>query len=155
MNEQCLRQYIRSIISRVYNINAFDDLIMYIVMAITMQVVLSDIDDKYKNIFRRLSTIMFKKKRVNSDISELERLEQGELPIPNDGNIDKFYAFMDKIKIFFKIDCSPLTLWYALCLALNNESIIVKQLIHCKESISKDFEVYIHQIYLQKLKWKK
>ena len=69
MNEQCLRQYIRSIIAKIYTINIYDDLVMYIMMAINMQVTLSDIDDKYKDTFRKLSIVMLKKKRMNSDMT--------------------------------------------------------------------------------------
>ena len=139
MNEQCLRQYIRSIVAKQYNTDIYSDLIIYIILALTLQVVLSDVDDKIKTTFRNLSTVMLNKKRLNSDNTEFERIESGELPIPNGGKIEDFYGFMNKVKSILQVECQPLTMWYALCLALNNKTIIVKQLIHCKESINKDF----------------
>ena len=72
---------------------------------------------------------------------------------------------MNKVKFYFKINFSnekeinqsinPLSLWYALCLALRNESVIVKQLIHCKEAITKDFENVSPSDILTKIKMEK
>jgi hypothetical protein len=137
INEQCLRQYIRAIISKQYNIGIYEDLIIFIVMGFMMQVVLSDVDEKYKNTFRNLANIMLNKKRTNSDITELENIESGALPIGD--KIEKFYNNMNKVSSLLNINCNPLSTWYCLCLSFGNKAIINKQLIHCKESIIEDF----------------
>jgi hypothetical protein len=139
LNEQCVRQYIRAIISKQYSVNALEDIVMYYVMAICLKAFVSDINDTYKKSYQVLAEIMLKKKRLNSDITELSRLEDGELPIPNNGRIESFYGFMDKVKTLLKLECEPMTLWYLLCIALGNKNMIIKQLIHCKDSITKDF----------------
>jgi hypothetical protein len=84
---------------------------------------------------------MLKKKRMNSDVTELKRLEDGNLPIPNTGKIEDFYKIMNTVKMMTQINstCEPMTLWYALCLAIENPEMIVKQRIHCIDFIQRDF----------------
>jgi hypothetical protein len=139
MNEQCLRQWTRILVHKLYAVNAMEDIVIYIVLLIVLKVCLSDVSESVKNSYRKLGTIMLKKKRMNTDITELSRLENGELPIPNSGKIEGFYEFMDTINKKLGTNFQPMTLWYAMCLALNNENLITKQLIHCKDSIEKDF----------------
>lgn len=141
MNEQCLRQWTRVLIGKQFNINVVDDGIIYMVLGIMFNVVLSDsIPDHIKNSYRMLGTTMLKKKRMNTNITELERLEDGELPIPNNGKIENFYTYMQRVSYHLKIKVNPMTMWFGICLALNNDKLCVKQLIHCKESISTDFQ---------------
>jgi hypothetical protein len=139
MNEQCLRQWVRQLIYKLYGVNVMEDTVIYVVLSIVLQVILSDVDDTIKNSYRQLGTIMLKKKRMNTDITELSRLENGEFPVPNSGKIEVFYGYMNFVKHKLDIDIHPMTFWYALCLALGNQSLITKQLIHCKEYIEKDF----------------
>jgi len=140
MNDQCLRQWTRVLISKQYNVNVVDDSIIYIVLGIMLNVVLSDdIPNQIKDSYRMLGTTMLKKKRMNTNQTELERLETGELPIPNNGKIENFYDYMNRVSYYLKIKVNPMTLWYAICLGLNNNNLITKQLIHCKESILHDF----------------
>lgn len=139
MNEQCLRQWTRSIVSRVDNVGAMDDEVIYIVLGNVLRVVLSDVDDEIKNSYRMLGTIMLKKKRLTTDTTELSRLETGELPMDNRGNIDSFNRFMNVVMSKLNIKLPPLTLWYAICLAMNNEQMITRQLIHCADEITATF----------------
>ena len=169
MNEQCLRQFIRAIISEQYRENAMDDIIIYIVMALMTKVVLSDINEEYKHAYRNLAEVMLKKKRSNSEDTELARLERGELPIPNNGKIETFYGYMNKIKHILGLKYEPMTLhlskaqeqyprisrmtiWYILCLAFGNKEIIIKQLLHCHESINKDFGKNVSNELLKMIK---
>lgn len=139
INEQCIRQYIRQCVATQYGVNGLDDIVIYIVMGIMAQVVISDVDDIFKKQYRQIATIMLKKRRANSESTELDRLEQGELPIPNDGRMDNFYKYMNKVKSILDMKCEPMTMWYILCLALNNQQMVTKQLIHCSDSIMKDY----------------
>jgi hypothetical protein len=141
LNEQCLRQWTRQIISKIYNVNIYDDLVIHIVLGIVLKVVLSSSNDNVKNSFRQLGIVMLKKKRMNTDITELEKLRDGELPLPNSGKIETFYNYMNSItdRLGFKKHYKPFTLWYAICLATNDELLINKQFIHCQESLDQDF----------------
>ncbi|XWV25771.1 putative ATP-binding protein [Tupanvirus soda lake] len=139
MNEQCLRQWVRALIHKIYGVNAMEDIVIHIVLSIVLRVVLSDVDIGLKNSYRRLGTIMLKKKRMHTDTTELARLENGELPTPNSGKIGVFYDYMEVINRILRTNLHPMTLWYSLCLALDNASLISKQLIHCKEFIEQNF----------------
>ena len=139
MNEQCLRQWVRLLVHKLYNVNAVDDVVIYIVLSIVFRVVQSPVDLSIKNSYRNLGTIMLKKKRMNSDTTELARLENGELPTPNSGKIESFYAFMETIKPRLELTIHPMTLWYAVCLAMNNPALASKQLLHCRSFIEVDF----------------
>lgn len=139
MNEQCLRQWVRSLISKMYGLNALEDIIIYVVLGIVLRVVVSDVPDTVKESYRRLGHVMLKKKRLNTDITELAKLEAGELPIPNSGKIDGFYRFMDTVNSQLNLTLNSMSLWYLMCLALNNPLLVKNQYVHCKEFLDKDF----------------
>lgn len=142
MNEQCLRQWVRQLIGKMYGVNVMEDVIMYIVLGIVFRVCISsEVDESTKNGFRKLGEIMLKKKRMNFNKTELEKLEEGELPIPNSGKIEGFYKFMDVVKSQLGIEekINPMSLWFVLCLVLNNDKLVKNQFVHCKEFIGKDF----------------
>jgi hypothetical protein len=143
INEQCLRQFIRAIISNHYSLSPLDDLIIFIVMGFMLKVNLSNINDvSIKNYFKDITTIMLKKKLKNCDQTELERIQSGELPLPFDGKVQAFYNNMNKVQsiLNLKNKYKPCTFWYILCLAYNDTSILNKQIIHCKDSINEDFK---------------
>lgn len=152
MNEQCLRQWIRILIHKMYGVNAMEDIVIHIVLSIVLRVVLSDVDESLKKCYRQLGTIMLKKKRTNTDITELSRLEDGQLPTPNSGKMESFYGYMETIKRQLNLNVKPMTLWYALCLALDNPKLITKQLMHCKDFIEEDFTGCEPQTLLQLIK---
>lgn len=131
MNEQCLRQWCRLLISNVYNVNIVDDSIIYIVLGIVLQIVVSEVSDAVKNGYRQLGLTMLKKKRLNSDVTELERLQQGEPPIPNSGKIESLYNYMNTVNTQLGLKLEPMVLWYAMCLALNDDKLIAGQHAHC------------------------
>ena len=150
LNEQCLRQFIRLIIANQYKVDQLGDIVIYIVLGLVLRVVCSNVDEKYKDAFRNLGHVMLKKKRLNTDVTELQRLETGELPIANNGHIDQFYRHMSAVKNILGINCESMTLWYAICVALKNDNLIVKQLIHCKDSIKQDFNDIVPANILEK-----
>jgi hypothetical protein len=142
MSQQCLRQWVRVIISKTYNVGILEDSIIYIVLGMVLLIVLSNVPENIKECYRYLGHVMLRKKRVNTDITELERLERGELPVPNSGKIEGFYIFMDQVIKILGITSdkiSKLSLWYLICLALNNEKLIKNQYMHCKTDLDKDF----------------
>jgi hypothetical protein len=72
-------------------------------------------------------------------MTELSRLENGDIPCPNNKTVKDFHIIMETVKSIIGIQCKPMTLWYAICLAMKNEQMITKQFIHCSESINEDF----------------
>lgn len=140
MNEQCIRQWVRTIVSKLYNVSPYDDSVIYIMLAIVLQVVSSPgVANSIKNDYRKYGTIMLKKKRLRTDVTELSRLEDGHPPSANSGKAYDLATYFGMVKETFKLNLEPFTIWYAMCLALNNNKLTTKQLIHCSESIKKDF----------------
>lgn len=140
MNEQCLRQWIRTMISEMYGVNALDDSIIYIVLGIVLRVVSSDVSELVKSSFRRIGTIMLQKKRLNSNTTELARLLEGNAPIPNSGRIQDFYDYMYTNNRLLGLNFQPMTLWYMMCRALKIDDLADKQFVHCNGDIKKDFD---------------
>ena len=139
LSEQCIRQFTRQIISKQYGIDKMSDAVIFIVLGLMLQTVCSPVDDTVRNAYRYLATIMLRKMRLNSQTTELARLEAGELPTPNNGKLDEMTRNMAIAQRIINLDVKPMTFWYAVCLALNNHDMIVKQLIHCVADITADF----------------
>jgi hypothetical protein len=143
INEQCLRQFVRAMISINYKISALDDKIMYIMMGITTKILISkNISEKYKEYFRKLSKLMLKKKRLNVNETEIQNIENGELP--DNSNINNFDEYMNFVqeKVFgLKKKYSSMSFWYMLLLGLNDKNILSKQLKNCKKSLENEFGV--------------
>jgi len=140
MNEQCIRQFTRLAIAGSFNkINFMDDIVIYTVMGIMTRCVASDLPEKYVTGYRKLTETMLKKKYNNTEVTVLERLESGELPLSNNGKIENFYGYMKKIKDMLGLTINNMSMWYVLCLALGNNAITAKQYIHCSDELEKDF----------------
>lgn len=139
MTEQCIRQWVRLIISRVERIDVQEDLIMYIVLGNILRVVMSDVPESVKDTFRSIGHIMLRKKRLSKDTTELSILEAGDIPTDNMGKETSFFNFMNEVSRRLNIKLDPFVLWYAMCLALNNENMRIKQLIHCSDAIKKEY----------------
>jgi hypothetical protein len=82
---------------------------------------------------------MLRKKRLNTNITELDRLETGEFPTPNSGRIEHFNEFMTTVNGILGTTAEPMVLWYALIQSLGNPKLILKQLPHCQEAIITDY----------------
>lgn len=135
MRQQCLRQWVRAIIGKMFRINVMEDRIIYIMLGFALQAKLSGIDD-----FKFIALVILNKKRLNVNKTEAEFIKEGNLPIPNDDKVEKLYAHLNYVNdIFFTKKYEPLTIWYAMCLTLFDDVTCAKQLMHCHEFINKDF----------------
>lgn len=141
VSAQAIRQFTRIVICQIIKINGLnidpkDDSIMYLVMAMTMKVVISSVPSDIKTSFRYLSQIMLGKKRLNRDITELDRLLQGEFPLPNNGKVEDFYKNMTICKKYLNLsdDIDPLILWFAMCQSVDSKLAIAQQ-THCSSKI--------------------
>lgn len=135
MNEQCLRQWVRAVYATAYQLPIKADEIMFVVLANMLIVVRSPkIPESVKNAYRRLATVMLKKKRQYVDETELARLERGDAPIPNSGRIDNLYSCLEmsakKTGIVMPPNCNPLRLWFEMCQALSS-NLADAQRKHC------------------------
>ena len=139
VTEQCLRQYIRMIIGSQYGVDKLGDVVIYVVLGLTMLVVNSSATPEIKNAYRHFSEVMLKKKRLNTNITELERLESGEFPTPNSGRIEHFNEFMTTVNGILGTTAQPMVLWYAVIQSLNNPRLILKQLPHCQDAVLASF----------------
>lgn len=142
ISEQCLRQWIRAILAKDYNLPVTADEIIYVMMMINFQVqyTLATLkaagtphtdEEGISSTYKKLVTAMLRKKRMNTDTTELARLLEGHLPIPNNGKIESFNRFMVDIAGRLKLSVSPMEMWYYLCLAVSDE-LVTAQYLHCK-----------------------
>jgi len=141
INEQSIRQFTRVIISRQYGVNQMEDIVVYIILYLNLKIMLSNLSSEYKLCYKRLALIMLGKKFINEDVTELERLKSGKLPISSDGNSEKFYLTMNKIGNIFNNKFKPMTMWYLLCCSLDDNMLVDKQYIHCRDSVKEDLEI--------------
>lgn len=141
ISEQCLRQWTRAIFSQMFSsVNVKSDDILYLVLQIILQTVLSPtVPDRVKEAYRLLGLVMFRKKRLNTNITELDNLRNGQPFVPNDGNIDPFNAGMYKVANKLGLTVKPMTMWYILCAGLGDKVVCRKQFYHCRADITTDF----------------
>lgn len=141
ISEQCLRQWTRSVFSQMFpGVNAKSDDILYCVLQIILQTVLSPtIPDNVKEVYKLLGLVMLRKKRLNTNVTELDNLRNGEPFIPNDGNVNPFNMGMQKIAIKLGFNVKPMTMWYILCVGLGDKMVCRKQYYHCKADVTSDF----------------
>lgn len=140
MNEQCLRQWIRQALSSIYKDHSSSDTMIYLMLCHVIQVVRSDVPDNIKDAFRYMGLTMLKKKCISSDKTELDRLKEGGLPVLSNKKLNDFNETIIKASMSFQFgQYNPLSLWFMICLAVNDQDLIKSQLIHCKEAIETDF----------------
>ncbi len=131
IQEQCLRQWTRSIYARLYLTNAVNDEIIYLVLGDMYIVNQSpNAPDRVKRAYVNLGRAMLRKKRLNSMQTELDRLESGELPVPNSGKINDFFILMEVVAKKLKITTKPMRLWFEICGVLGGK-IKEMQQPHC------------------------
>jgi hypothetical protein len=141
ISEQCSRQYIRALISTVHQVNVQDDIAFHIFLGyVVLGAISCEISPVIKNSLVKNGWIMLRKKKANSATdTELSRMEQGFLPVPNSGKINQFIQYMARVNEIFGFGVKPLTVWYCICLALRNEKVITTHYRHCQEDIASDF----------------
>jgi hypothetical protein len=119
---QCTRQWIRSIYSRIYLKHASDDMLLYLFLTDMLRIYLSPgVSKNTKISYMHLANIMLDRRRYNSGgVKEIDYLLEGILQ-----NCAKEIGFVSK-KSTDVIDIH--TLWYGIVLALENDKLINKQI---------------------------
>ena len=150
LGQQGLRQFIRPIMIYLLKLKDIildvkDDGIIFLVLAINMLINVSpDISDELKNVWKYICIVMLGKKRLicndsnKIQITELEYLCEGNLPIPNSGKINDFYLYMIYCCKYLDIPdtTDPFILWYALCKSISDDELLIKQSLHCLDKIN-------------------
>jgi len=138
LNDQCTRQWARTVVSVQYGVDSMSDKAMYMVLGLMLRVVVSNVSDEVKRAYRNLGTIMLQKKRLNSTNTELSVIENGDLLVPNSGKLDELYRNLSSVGGIIGLhNVDPMVIWYAMCIALGNQTVINKQLPHCFEDLKK------------------
>lgn len=146
MGEQCLRQWTRSVIGKLCGVDPMTDLVVYHVLAFNYQVSRQKtFPDNVRQWYRELALLMLRKKRTVSgggvaNVTELKRLQDGELPTPPNGDIEYFKRGMRQICPVIGLSTSfrPFTVWYLLCQALNDHELSRLQFRHCLDDLVAD-----------------
>jgi hypothetical protein len=128
LQEQCIRQWLRVVYGYLYGINQSSDEIIFHVLAEMVIVVRSpNIPNDVKQSYIALGRMMLRKKRANSMQTEIERLEEGEFPIPNSGKPNDFFLMMARIIKNLSIVGKPMRLWNEICQVLGGRLVDQQQ----------------------------
>lgn len=138
MSEQCMRQTLRAIVEIMTGVNSRSDDCIYLVMSYMLQVVLSGVDEFIKDAYRYFGVVMLNKIRRSTRTTEIEMFEQGHL-FTNPKKMAQFRGYMLLVNKHLNFTYNPMTTWWLLCLALENNKMKTTQFAHCKEDLLKDF----------------
>jgi hypothetical protein len=87
--DQCLRQWIRTNYSMLYQLNSASDTILYTFLTDALQVWLSDnVSQEVKNGYQYLARVMLDRKRFGTNVKEYDYLLESNPPAPVKGSID-------------------------------------------------------------------
>lgn len=141
LQEQCLRQWIRTTMAALYATHPVSDQIIYLFMGLNWFVRQSAaVSDQVKKAYQNLTRVVLNKKRSNSVQTEYDRINAGEFPMPNSGKIEDFFAIMRGVAQKLEIETTPLKLWHEMCLALD-QKVANLQERHCVEELKNDISV--------------
>lgn len=136
--DQCIRQWIRANYAKKFNVNPASDIILYYFLADAMRVFLSDVSTELKSSYKQLTYLMLDRKRFGTDITEYTYLLDHQ-PAPVSGNDDKITWFLTEAMKHINIqDIQPMSFWYAIILAFNDEHLIKSQKIYCENQDTTD-----------------
>ena len=136
LQEQCLRQWTRCVYSAYYRVHPTSDEIIFLVLGNMLKVCSSpEVSDQCKASYRRLARVILNKKRLNSMQTEYDRIANGDVPIPNSGNLADFETYMSNVSAKLCLSGSIYRLWYDMCYALD-PIIVAKQEKHCTAAMS-------------------
>lgn len=118
--DQCLRQWIRSVYASRYHLHPTSEEILHVVLGNVLRVVRSgSVSQDVKDGYRQLGFCMLRKARLNSVQTEWDRLLAAELPLPNSGRMEDFSRCMDVVRRKLGLQGETWHLWLAMCEALD------------------------------------
>lgn len=144
---QCMRQWLRAVLSSLYSKKTNSDIILYKFLAIALKVYLSAIPDYIKKAYIDMSLIMLDRKRYQCGIKEIDHLLAGNPPLPVFDNFDKMNDILGECADEFGVH--KYSFWYAVIVMLNDDTLLENQKIYCKEALAIDnmtFENVIEEL---------
>ena len=133
--DQCVRQWIRAVYSKKYNIHPAADDIMYYFLTDCLRVNLSDVPEHIKEAYKNIGRIMLDRVRYGTTVKEINYLKAGNKPasVSNLGkNID---TILQECVNIFKLNVQKYTLWYGIMTLYELEK---EQEIHCLSDLQID-----------------
>lgn len=137
MADQALRQWVRAVSAPILAVHPSADEIIFDSLVCMLIVCKSDVSVTYKNGYRAIARCMLRKKRLNSQQTESERLYEGNLPIPNSGKLDEMYTLLNNVAHRRGVVSSPLRLWFEICKVLDPALAAVQEK-HCKDVLDEE-----------------
>jgi hypothetical protein len=136
MTKQCVRQWLRLLLSYEYGTHSTSDENIFIMMTLNLATRLAGIAAPVCEAYTNLCTALLEKKRLNTQSTEIEQLLAGNLFVPNDGNVDAFVAYLRRAvqRLNLPSTAEPLQLWYYMCLA-HSQRLADSQFIHCQQFV--------------------
>lgn len=135
---QCLRQWWRVIISRMFAVEILSDTIIFVVMAVNATIQNDPtISDNIKASFKTLTRVMAGKMRKSANMTEYEWWTRGHLPMSETGNTSKWAADMQKAWSVLSRGSSDtstihtdMQIWKWLCDAMGDAELSLAQTVH-------------------------
>lgn len=141
MGEQCARQWVRQLIAALYHLHPTGNQVVYRALGLMLQAGLSaGLEERVKDTYRQMGSLVLRKKRVHSDSSELAAIRNGSLMVDQKGRHDELFKEMAAMGQCLGLHrFRPLTLWYLVCLCLGDETTAINQFAQCRDDIRDDF----------------
>lgn len=130
MSKQTIRQWIRAIYSRLFNIQINDDKILYLFLTDVLSIYLSDLPQYIKDSYVEYGYIMLESKRFNSNgTMQIDWLLDGNKPsLSKNGNHSIENIFQYCISHFNPtLDINTDDMWYGICHCLDNPKLFEQQ----------------------------
>jgi hypothetical protein len=139
--DQCLRQWIRANYSRLHNVNAASDQILYYFLTDALRVHLSNVDVNIKRTWKDMSRVMLDRVRFGTSIKEYVYLLDNNPPAPVTGPQEGIISILKKCLEMANLkedEVAPMTLWYAIVLVFSDQSLELAQLKFCLDDLNKN-----------------
>ena len=145
IQNQCLRQWIRTVYSLLYHLSSSDDMILYLYLSNMLSVCLSDgVSKKTKKNIIKMGEIMLEKGRFQSTEREIDSLLDGNPPLPSVESSSYMTSILNQCACLSGFqNIHAYTLWYGIIMLLGNKQLIKNQYTHCKDDLKKDLPRHI------------
>lgn len=137
----CFRQWIRANYSQLYNLNAADDMTMYLFMADMLRVFLKTPNILVRNSIGRLMVVMLSRARYGSGgVLEKQYLLNGNPPAPVTMPASYMPTLLNEVRERLGFpSIHAFTLWFAIVVTTGDVDLVKSQLTHCIDDIQSDF----------------
>jgi len=137
--DQCTRQWARTNYAHKYGVNVASDDILYMICADFLRVYLSDSSQNFKKTYRGLARVMLDRKRYGTSIKEWDYLKDDNPPAPVVGDQQKIYKILKNAAKYIGLEkIHPMTFWYGVISAFNNDELKKSQFTFCQDGLIED-----------------